>query len=94
MGLQYSREDEKAADLMGLDYMVWAGYNPNGMVETMQMLQNQQQVRPIGFFSTHPLPQDRMTYLTQRMQIKYHGLAALKVGKEDYNTAVLKRLNN
>jgi predicted Zn-dependent protease len=30
LGLQYSRKDEQEADLGGLDYMVWAGYNPYG----------------------------------------------------------------
>jgi len=94
LGLQYSREDEETADLAGLDYMVLAGYNPYGMVETMQMLQSQQEVRPIEFFSTHLSPQNRMIYLTQRIQTKYYNLAGLKVGKEDYHRAVLKQLNN
>jgi len=53
LSLGYSREDERWADLAGLDYMVGAGYNPYGMVETMQMLQNQQKIRPVEFFSTH-----------------------------------------
>jgi len=94
LGLQYSREDEETADLAGLDYMVLAGYDPYGMVETMQMLQSQQEVRPIEFFSTHPSPQNRMTYLTQRIQTKYYSLAGLKVGKEDYHRAVLQQLSN
>ena len=37
-----------------MDYMVSAGYDPSGMVETMQMLQNKQKTRTIEFFSTHP----------------------------------------
>jgi len=94
LGLQYSREDEKEADLMGLDYMVWAGYNPNGMVETMQMLQSQQQVRPVEFFSTHPSPQNRMEYLMRKIQTKYYDVAGMKIGKEDYLRDVLEQLNN
>ena len=39
LGLQYSRDDEKEADLAGLSYMAQAGYDPNGMVETMQILE-------------------------------------------------------
>jgi predicted Zn-dependent protease len=94
LSLGYSREDERWADLVGLDYMVWAGYSPYRMLETMQMLQSQQEIRPIEFFSTHPSPQNRTKYLTQRIQTRYFGLAGLKVGKEDYHRAVLKRLNN
>jgi predicted Zn-dependent protease len=45
IGLSYSREDEKTADLAGLDYMTWAGYNPYGMVETIRMLQTLQESR-------------------------------------------------
>jgi len=93
LSLGYSREDERWADLAGLDYMVRAGYNPYGMVETMQMLRNQQEIRPIEFLSTHPSPQNRMEYLTQRIQTKYFSLAGLKVGKEGYYRAVLKQLN-
>ena len=89
LGLQYSKEDEREADLGGLDYMVRAGYNPYGMVETMQMLQNQQKVRPIEFFSTHPAPQNRTAYLTGRIQTRYYNLAGLKNGKEDYHKNIL-----
>jgi predicted Zn-dependent protease len=60
----------------------------------MQMLQRQQEIRPIQFFSTHPSPQNRMKYLMQRIQTKYFSFAGLKVGKEDYHKAVLKQLNN
>jgi len=94
LGLRYSRKDERQADLGGLDYMVRAGYNPYGMVETMQMLQNQQKDRPIEFFSTHLSPQNRIEYITYEIQTKHYGLAGLKVGKEDYHRAVLEQLDN
>ncbi len=94
LSFQYSREDEETADLAGLDYMVWAGYNPYGMVETMQMLQSQQRVKPVEFFSTHPSHQNRMLYLTQRIQTKYYSLAGLRIGREDYHRAVSQQLNN
>jgi len=94
LGLSYSRKDERQADLGGLDYMVRAGYNPYGMVEIIQMLQDQQKERPIEFFSTHPSPQNRIGYITEGIQTKYYGFAGLKIGKEDYRTAVLEQLNN
>jgi len=92
IGLSYSREDEETADLAGLDYMTWAGYNPYGMVETIRMLQSQQRFRPIEFFSTHPSPQNRLGYLTQKIQTQYPNVTTLKVGRQDYQTYVLQNL--
>ncbi len=94
LGLQYSRKDEQEADLGGVDYMVWAGYNPYGMVETMQMLEQENVIRPIEFLSTHPSPQNRMAYLTQKIQTSHYNVAGLKTGEEDYRRAVLGRLND
>lgn len=93
VGLRFSRKDEREADLGGLSYMVKAGYNPYGMVETMQMLQNLNQTRPIEFLSSHPSPENRIEYLTQRIQKKYYNLTGLKIAKDDYHQAVLSRLN-
>jgi predicted Zn-dependent protease len=95
IGLQYSREDERQADLSGLDYMVWAGYNPYGMVETMQMLQDRNEVRPIEFFSTHPAPENRKAYLMHKIQTKYDfNIAELMIGKKDYQRSVLNLLKD
>jgi len=94
VGLRFSRKDEMEADLGGLHYMVKAGYNPYGMVETMQMLQNQNQIRPIEFLSSHPSPENRIGYLTQEIQTKYYNLAGLKIAKEDYYKSVRPRLGN
>lgn len=92
VGLKFSRRDEKDADLGGLDYMVQAGYNPNGMAEVMQMLQEQQSVRPIEFFSTHPNPENRVGYITDRIQARYYNLAGFRTGQQDYQTGVLRTL--
>ena len=72
LSLQYSREDEKEADMTGLSYMTQAGYDPNGIVETMEILNELQTVRPIEFFSTHPNPESRITYFKRRSP---HGTA-------------------
>jgi predicted Zn-dependent protease len=93
LGLQYSRKDEQDADLAGLDYLVAAGYSPLAMIETMQILQNEQKVRPIEFFSTHPDPQNRIAYLNEKIQTNYHNVVGLKTGRQDYQRIVLKQLN-
>jgi len=92
IGLKYSRTDEKDADLGGLDYIVRAGYNPYGMVETMQMLEEENQEAPIEFLSTHPSPGNRVLYLKARIQTRYQNLPGLKTGEQDYKKFVLDRL--
>jgi predicted Zn-dependent protease len=90
--LKYSREQEREADLYGMDYMVRAGYNPYGAVELMQMLQNQDRIKPVEFLSTHPSPENRILYLTTRIQTRYPDVSNLKIAKEDYQKNVLDRL--
>ena len=93
IGLQYSKKDEREADLAGMDYMVAAGYNPYGMVETMQMLQQNQKDRVVEFLSTHPSPQNRLIYLDARIKMRNYNLNDLKIGKDDYQKTVLNQLN-
>ena len=92
IGLRYSRKDEREADLAGLDYMVAAGYNPYGTIESMQMLEREDAVRPVEFFSTHPDPQNRLAYLNGRIQTRYGTFGGLRIAKEDYRKFVLEPL--
>ena len=92
IGLKYSRRDEREADIAGLDYMVVAGYNPYGIVETMQMLEEQRKERVVEFLSSHPPPENRIAYLTQRIKTKNQNLDSLNIGKQEYCKAVLDRL--
>jgi predicted Zn-dependent protease len=93
LALSYNREDEKTADLGGMDYMVRAGYNPDSMVETMQMLEQEQTVRAVEFFATHPSPENRVSYLRARIQTHYSGrIEGARVGQEDYQYFVLDQL--
>jgi len=89
LSLQYSREDEKAADLAGMAYMIQAGYDPKAAVETMRVLQELQTTRPIEFFSTHPNPENRVAYLTERIERCYAMLDGLKTGEAEYERHVL-----
>ncbi len=92
LSLQYSRDDEREADMTGLSYMTGAGYDPNSMVEMMQVLDELQTVRPIEFFSTHPNPESRITYIKEKIATRYCGLGTLKRGQQEYEEAVLSKL--
>jgi predicted Zn-dependent protease len=73
--------------------MTQAGYDPNGIVETMEILNELQTVRPIEFFSTHPNPESRIAYLKEKIASRYSELGALKTGQQEYEEAVLSKLN-
>jgi predicted Zn-dependent protease len=92
IGLNYSRQDEREADMAGLDYMVVAGYNPYGIIETMQMLEDQEKERVVEFLSSHPPPENRIAYLSQRIKSRINSLEGLCVGQQQYSSAVLDRL--
>lgn len=76
--LSYSRDQEKNADMAGLKYMSQAGYNPQGMVQVMQILEQAQGANggPPEFLSTHPDPGNRVQYLTDTINSQYHAAAA------------------
>ena len=61
--LKFSRDDEKEADFLGLQYMYKAGYDPNAYVTFFERIQADEKRRPgtiPKFFSTHPPTPDRI----------------------------------
>jgi predicted Zn-dependent protease len=58
----------------------------------MRTLEELQTVRPVEFFSTHPNPENRFAYIEERIARRYATLGRLKVGRQDYETGVLARL--
>ncbi len=91
--LGHSRKHELEADSYGLDYLAKAGYNPYAMIEVMQMLEEQNEVRPFEYFSTHPSPQNRKEKLTEKIQIEgYHEIA--QDDQADYREFVLSYLKD
>lgn len=67
---KFSRDDEREADDLGVDYMIGANYNPEGMVRMFETLLEQRQRRPSSieqFFSTHPLSEERIDNVRQEI---------------------------
>ncbi|WP_429884976.1 M48 family metalloprotease [Geoalkalibacter halelectricus] len=61
----YSREQEREADRLGIDYMVRAGYDPQGAVQLQEIFYRELEggAQPSwvgGLFRTHPFSRDRM----------------------------------
>ena len=61
---KFSRQDEAEADAAGVDELVRAGINPNGMPEMFRKLLNERQSQPgllDTWFADHPLEEDRIS---------------------------------
>lgn len=83
--LQYSRDDEREADELGVEYSRKGQYNPEKMIaffSTLEKLGDLSGGQPIpGFLSTHPLTSERIQN-TQEMILP--GDASLKVKQNEY----------
>lgn len=95
VSLQYGREDELEADQLGFRFMTEAGYNPQGLVELMQILGSARQggASP-EFFSTHPNPENRVERLKKLIAQAYpNGVpATLEEGRDKFARSVQGRL--
>ena len=61
--LGVTRDSEKEADQLGIQYLWNSGYDPNGFVSFFEKLQAQEKTKPgklSGFFRTHPFTVDRI----------------------------------
>lgn len=93
--LQFSRENEREADQMGLRVLTSAGYSPQDMVSIMQRM-NQDKWRASSklpsYLSTHPALGERVIYLQDqvvRESSKAAGRPATRVGDFDMMQATM-----
>ncbi len=69
VNMKYGRGDETQADILGVCLMIASGYDPQGMVEVMQVLAaNSGGSQQPEFFSTHPNPENRITQIENAIQ--------------------------
>jgi len=93
----YSRDDERQADALGLEYMTRADYNPEGMVGLMEMLNEQHDREPSALevmFATHPMSSERLSTARQAVNKKYYGAKKYAFYRERYmdNTVDLRKI--
>src|SRR2546427_6754473 len=65
--LKYSRDAERQADLMGTQILHDSGYNPRAMVDFFEKIQAESKGRASEFFSDHPNPENRISYVQQEI---------------------------
>ncbi len=81
--MRYSRENEREADDLGMQYLVKGGYTPQGMVGVMDGFRAMQKTKPGAIdllFATHPMSDERYATAAQRVRTTYAGAA----GNPDY----------
>lgn len=62
----YSREQEEESDIYAVDLMMRSGYDPDGLVELMQIFkENSNNFKLLEFTQTHPIPDSRIEYLQE-----------------------------
>jgi predicted Zn-dependent protease len=67
LSTSYGRDAELESDKWGVRLMAMAGYDPNSMIDVMQILDEASGGRggPPEFLSTHPKPANRVEYIKQ-----------------------------
>ncbi len=69
--LRFSRAFESEADMLGLQYMYKAGYDPNAFVDFFEKIETLEKRKPgtlSRVFSTHPMTDDRIRAVQQNIE--------------------------
>lgn len=71
--LMYTRENEREADHVGLNYLIKSGYNPNAMPQTFEIMNKKRWFMSgdniPSYLSTHPGLDERISYLRDRIKL-------------------------
>jgi len=92
----YSRDNEREADALGMEYMTRTGYSPRGMVGLMEILLRNGREQPNAIelmFATHPMSSERLAWARQAAAGRYASFMNGALNRErfmDY-TARLRR---
>ncbi len=94
---KYSRDNEREADKLGMDYAVNAGANPQGMVNLMTLLNGLQRSKPGALdimFSSHPMSDERLRNAEAQIEKNYRTQRSRDLGRErfmDYTANLRKQ---
>ncbi len=93
----YSRENERQADDLGMQYLVRANYGPQGMVGLMEMLNNLSKGGHSSvelLFSTHPMSSERYRTAVNTVKTTYRSAKGRPLHRERYmdHIAGLRRI--
>ncbi len=83
----YSRDNEREADALGMQYMVGAGYGSAGFIGLMEMLNSMSKHKSTTvdlLFATHPMSQERYDTAVQTANTKYQSALKGPLYRERY----------
>ena len=69
VSLKYSRDDEREADLIGLDIAARAGFDPRAGVALWEKMAQLDKRAPIALLSTHPGGSERINIINEHMNV-------------------------
>ena len=89
---KYSRDNERQADQLGMEYAVRAGYTPAGMIALMDILRGLGGANPSvveQMMASHPMSEERYkTSVERAASPAYAQYAKAKAGRETYMDAI------
>lgn len=93
----YSRDNERQADDLGMNYLVKSNYSPDGMVGLMDMLKGLSKGKHSSvelLFATHPMSSERYDTAVSTARKKYGDAKGNPLHRDRYmdNTAGLRRI--
>lgn len=83
----YSRDNEREADALGMEYMVGAGYGSEGFIGLMDMLNSMSKHKSTSvdlLFATHPMSQERYDTAVQEANTQYQSALNGPLYRERY----------
>jgi predicted Zn-dependent protease len=89
----YSRDNEREADALGMEYMVRAGYSAQGMVGLMDVLRSMGKHKPSAIelmFATHPMSDERYRTAVETADTKYKSAQSKPMYRERYLDNIAK----
>ncbi len=89
----YSRDNEREADALGMNYLVQAGYGAEGFVGLMDMLNNLSKRKPGAaelLFATHPMSDERYQTAVNAAQTTYKSALKKPLDRERYMDNIAK----
>ena len=93
----YSRDNERQADHLGMEYMTRTGYGPQGMVGLMDMLNSMNQHKASAtelLFATHPMSSERYQTAVTEAKSDYQKFNGQPLYRDRYmdHTAGLRKI--
>jgi len=93
----YSRDNEREADALGMEYMVRTGYGSKGFVGLMDMLRSLSKHKPSAIelmFATHPMSDERYRTAVETVRTTYRSAQNRPLHRDRYmdHTAKLRAM--